>query len=74
MRANDAALAAAWEQKYGEPVPATGRPGRRTDSPRTERVAVLLTPHELARLGEARGQTTRSEFVRALVTRGLEAG
>jgi hypothetical protein len=33
---------------------------------------VLLTPDELARVDEARGTTTRSEFVRALVARGLK--
>lgn len=71
MRANDTALAAAWQAKYAEPLPATGRPGRRTDAPHTERVAVLFTPDELARIDEARGQTTRSEFVRELVAQGL---
>ena len=72
MRANDTALAAAWQEKFAEPLPATGRPGRRTEAPHTERVAVLLTPDELARVDEARGQTTRSEFVRALVAQGLK--
>ena len=72
MRANDTALALAWREKFAEPLAATGRPGRRTDAPHTERVAVLLTPDELARVDEARGQTTRSEFVRALVAQGLK--
>jgi hypothetical protein len=49
MRANDTALAAAWQDTYAEPLPATGRSGRRTDAPHMERVAVLLTPAELAR-------------------------
>lgn len=71
MHANDAALAAAWETKFGEPLPATGRPGRPADVPRTERVAVLLTRDELARLDEARGTVPRSEFVRGLVAGGL---
>ena len=53
MAANDAALAQAWREKYDEDVPATGRPGRKTDAPRTERVAVLLTPDELGLLDEA---------------------
>jgi hypothetical protein len=72
MRANDTALALAWREKFAEPLAATGRPGRRTDAAHTERVAVRLTPDELARVDEARGQTTRSEFVRALVAQGLK--
>ena len=72
MRANDTALAAAWQDRDAEPLPATGRPRRRTDAPHTERIAVLLTPEELARLDAARGQTTRSEFVRAPVAQGLK--
>jgi hypothetical protein len=47
IAANDAALATVWREKYGEEIPATGRPGRKTEAPRTERVAVLLTPEEL---------------------------
>jgi hypothetical protein len=71
MRANDGTLARAWLEKFGEALPASGRPGRRTDAARTERVAVLLTPEELARVDEARGDLTRSEFVRSLVAGGL---
>ncbi len=71
LRKNDEALAEAWAEKFGEALPASGRPGRRTDAARTERVAVLLTPEELARVDEARGEVPRSQFVRSLVAAGL---
>jgi hypothetical protein len=71
MKANAAALAAAWRAKYGEDLPPSGRPGRKTDHPKTERVAVLLTPEELDRVDARRGARSRSEFLRDVITRGL---
>ena len=72
IRRNEAALAAAWRDRYGEGVPPSGRPGPKTGAPREERLAVLLTSDELARLDARRGRTSRSEFVRALIMRGLD--
>jgi len=71
MAANTAALAAAWLEKYGENIPASGRPGRKTDAPRTERVAVLLTPEELNRVDARRGSRSRSDFLREVIAKGL---
>ena len=72
MAANDAALAAAWTARYAEDVPASGRPGRRSEAPKTERVAVLLTPDELAAVDERRHGRSRSVFLRQVITEGLE--
>jgi len=72
MAANEAALARAWREKYGEELPPSGRPGRKTDAPRTERVAVLLTPEELDRVDAQRGGRSRSEFLREVIQDGLE--
>lgn len=71
MAANDAALAAAWREKYGEHVPESGRPGRKTDAPKTERVAVLLTPDELAAVDAQRLGRSRSEFLREMIAERL---
>jgi len=71
MKANEAALAAAWQAKYGEDLPPSGRPGRKTDNPRTERVAVLLTPEELERVDARRGARSRSQFLREVIDEGL---
>jgi hypothetical protein len=68
---NDAALGQAWRVKYGEDVPPTGRPARKTEAPRTERVAVLLTPEELARVDARRGSRSRSDSLRAVIAKGL---
>jgi hypothetical protein len=73
MRANQAALARAWEEKYNEVLPPSGRPGRKTANPRTERVAVLLTPEELDRVDARRGSRSRSDFLREVIERGLDA-
>ena len=71
MAANDAALATAWRNKYGDEVPATGRPGRKTDAARTERVAVLLTAAELDHVDAKRGSRSRSDFLREMIAHGL---
>jgi hypothetical protein len=73
LKANEGALANAWRAKYGEELPASGRPGRKTDAPRTERVAVLLTPEELDRVDARRGARSRSDFLREVIARGLHA-
>ncbi len=73
LSANDEALASAWRGKYGEVIPATGRPGRKTEAPLTERVAVLLTPEELGRVDERRGKRSRSDFLREVIRKGLRA-
>lgn len=70
---NEAALAVAWHARYGEELPTSGRPGRKTDSPRTERVAVLLTPEELGRVDDRRGSRSRSEFLREVISEGPHA-
>ena len=69
--ANDAALASEWRAKYGEDIPASGRPGRPTDALKTERVAVLLTREELERLDARRGALSRSAFLREVVANTL---
>ncbi|MBI4701310.1 MAG: hypothetical protein HY744_09150 [Deltaproteobacteria bacterium] len=74
IAANDAALAAAWREKHGAEIPPSGRPGRKTQAPRTERVAVLLTPEELRRLDARRGSRSRSEFLREHVARRILGG
>ena len=74
IAANDRGLAAAWREKYGDEVPPSGRPGRKTDAPRTERVAVLLTPEDLDRVDARRGARSRSEFLREVIARGLRSG
>lgn len=71
MKRNEAALAAAWRAKYGEDLPPSGRPGRKTEQPRTERVAVLLTPEELDRIDARRGARSRSDFLREVITQAL---
>jgi hypothetical protein len=73
IEANEAALAVAWRDKHGEELPPTGRPGRKTDAPRTERVAVLLTPDELERVDARRGSRSRSDFLREVIAQGLHA-
>lgn len=70
---NAAALARAWREKYGENLPPSGRPGRKTDNPRTERIAVLLTPDELDRVDAGRGSRSRSDFLRDVITQAIPA-
>lgn len=62
--ANDAAAKEAWQAKFGEPLPSVRPPGRKPETPRTERLTILLTEGELAELDRDRGTTPRSEFVR----------
>ncbi len=71
MHRNEEALRAAWRQKFGEELPPSGRPGRKTDQPRTERVAVLLTTEDLDQIDAWRGGRSRSEFVRDIIETSL---
>jgi hypothetical protein len=61
---NDAAAAEAWLQRFGEPIPATNLPARKSKAPRTHRVTVLMTEAELQLLDRARGPSSRGEFLR----------
>lgn len=69
MAKNDAAAAEAWEQTFREPLPAARRPGRKPVEPHSERVVLLFTERELAKLDGARGDLSRSEFIRCVVDR-----
>lgn len=74
MKANETALATAWRERYGEALPESGRPGRKTDTPRTERIAVLLTPDELDRVDARRGAQSRLEFLREMIRASAAVG
>lgn len=69
MARNDEAAVRAWEESFGEPLPPARRPGRKPVEPHTERVVLLLTETELTRLDKARGELSRSEYIRALLGR-----
>ena len=68
---NDEALGRAWRAKYGEDIPASGRPGRKTEAPKTERVAVLLTTDDMELIDASRGDRSRSEFLREVIAERL---
>ncbi|MFH1466888.1 MAG: hypothetical protein ABIO70_21065 [Pseudomonadota bacterium] len=68
---NDEALGRAWREKYDEDLPASGRPGRKTDEPKTERVAVLLTSEDMELVDANRGSKSRSEFLREVISERL---
>lgn len=63
MKWTDARAAELWQERFGEPLPPSER-GRHPGPHRTMRIPVLLTPDEVARLDEVRGDLTRSEFFR----------
>ncbi len=66
--------AGAWQQRFGEPMPAAQR-ARRPEDQRTVRVPVLLTPAEAERLDTLRGDRPRGEFLRQLLSEpGRKAG
>jgi hypothetical protein len=52
-----------WRERYGEPMPPSER-GKHPGPYRTMRIPVMLTPDEVARLDEMRGNLTRSEYLR----------
>ena len=63
MELNERLSAEAWQARFSESLPPSER-GRKTDSPRLVRVPVLLTEPEARELDEARGEMSRSEFLR----------
>ena len=67
MEWEEVQAARAWQERFGEPMPASQR-ARRPDDRRTVRVPVLLTPAEAERLDELRGERPRGEFLRQLLT------
>jgi hypothetical protein len=69
MRANDEAIRAAWQKRFGEALPPTGRPGRKATEPREVRVQVMLTASELAAIDRDRGELPRSAYIRRRVLR-----
>lgn len=64
--ANVQVAGAAWSEKFGEPIPPPGRPGRppRAGAKSTERVPVLFTRDELDEIDRRRGDLSRSAYVR----------
>ena len=52
-----------WEQRFGRPMPPSER-GRHPGPHRTVRVPLMLTPAEAAKLDAARGDLSRSEYLR----------
>lgn len=67
MKANEAKARAEWEARYGEPMPPARRGGRPSEEPHDERLQVRLTSAELEALDAARGEVSRSDFVRMFV-------
>jgi hypothetical protein len=67
MKRNEEAAQRAWQERFGEPMPAPRRSGRPTEQPHTERLQVRMTPAELDVLDAARGELSRSEYVRRLI-------
>ena len=65
---NHALADAAWREHFGEPLPA----GQKPVEPLEERVVVMLSKAELARLDAARGERSRSEFLRDAARRLVE--
>jgi hypothetical protein len=70
LRTNSDGVRAAWLARFGEPLPPSGRPGRKPAERRDIRVQLLLTPTELAEVDRQRGSTPRSEFIRRRILRG----
>ncbi|MCK6501941.1 hypothetical protein L6R53_00810 [Myxococcota bacterium] len=74
MQWEEQAAAAAWEARFGHPMPSPQR-ARRPEEQRTVRVPVLLTVAEAERLDELRGDRSRGEFLRQLLaTPGRRVG
>lgn len=64
LRLNDETARRVWLEQFDEPMPAAGRPGRKVNEKRGNRVSVLLSDTEVARLDALRGEESRSEFLR----------
>jgi hypothetical protein len=69
MKLTDERAAAAWLERFGEPMPPSRR-GQRRGQRRTVRVPVMLTPAEAERLDRIRGDASRSEFLRGALSGG----
>lgn len=56
----------AWQAQFGEPLPPKGRPGRPPagDAPRDKVVTIRMSRSELERIDRARGDRSRSDFLR----------
>lgn len=67
MKENEARAKAEWQARFGEAMPRAGRGGRPTEDPHDERLQVRLTAAEIEALDVARGEVSRSEFVRMRV-------
>lgn len=61
---NEGEAAAAWQERFQEPIPPSER---RKAAPREVRVPVLLTQEEADRLDALRGDVSRSEFLRRAI-------
>ena len=70
-RAAEIAAAAAWVEKYDEPMPAAKRPGRKPAEPKEEKVLLLLSAAELGRLDAACGDLSRNGFIRQAIQEKL---
>lgn len=68
MKDNDASAKEQWKARFGEDMPLPRHAGRPTEDPHTERLQVRLSKAELEGLDAARGELSRSEFVRLAVT------
>jgi hypothetical protein len=73
IEVNRALAEAAWRDHYGEPLPPGQKPGRKPAEPLEERVIAMLSKAELARLDAARGERSRSEFLRDAARRLVES-
>jgi hypothetical protein len=73
IEVNRALAEAAWREHYGEALPPGQKPGRKPIEPLEERVIAMLSKAELARLDAARGERSRSEFLRDAARRLVEA-
>ena len=72
IEVNRALAEAAWRAHYGEALPPGQKPGRKPAEPLEERVIAMLSKAELARLDAARGERSRSEFLRDAARRLVE--
>lgn len=64
MTDNEAKARAEWNARFGEDMPPARRAGRPTSAPHTERLQVRLSKVEAEALDAARGEVSRSDFVR----------
>lgn len=64
LRLNDEAARSAWQVRFAEEMPPSGRPGRKSASRRSAPVQVRLTEAERLRLDRERGDLTLSAYLR----------